>query len=231
MQAMKRKFMVILFMVFCIPFLLAGCGHKPDLPPPGDIWTDPPTSPVVITSIAPTRGTTGTRVTITGYNFGNPSVNNTNVQGNNRVTFNGVAVRDKQNSQSSNVSGYISWSNTHIVVEVPDEATTGDVLVTVKNFSSNGMKFEVIPVIEQINPDSGLPGTPVSITGTGFGSSQGSSFVLFNNTKAAIKSWSSKNIVVYVPNETSIETYYVVVNVSGITSNVKKFEVTQQESE
>jgi hypothetical protein len=53
------------------------------------------------------------------------------------------------------------------------------------------------PVVTSIYPASGAPGTPVTITGTGFGTTQGT--VAFDGVPAAVVSWSATSIVAEVP--------------------------------
>ena len=110
----------------------------------------------VITSLSPTSGAVGSPVTITGSNFGSS-------QGTGSVTFNGTPA---------SVS---SWSNTSISTAVPSGATAGNVVVNVNSTISNSMAFTVVPTpsITSLSPTSGSVGTPVTINGSNFGSSQG----------------------------------------------------------
>lgn len=55
------------------------------------------------------------------------------------------------------------------------------------------------PSITGLTPTSGAVGASVTIAGSGFGSSQGSSTVKFNGTTATVTSWSASSIVVTVP--------------------------------
>src|SRR5262249_38949360 len=83
------------------------------------------------------------------------------------------------------------WSATSIVAAVPGGATTGNVVVTVGGQPSNGANFTVtppIPAITNLNPTSGAVGTLVTITGTDFGATQGTSTVAFNGTAAKHRS-------------------------------------------
>ena len=58
------------------------------------------------------------------------------------------------------------------------------------------------PAITSLSPTSGAVGASVTITGTNFGSTQGTSTVTFNGTTATtITSWSATSIVVPVPAE------------------------------
>ena len=161
-----------------------------------------------ITSLSQTSGAVGVPVTVTGTNFGS-------AQGTSTVTFNGI---------SATVS---NWSATSIITSVPAGATTGPVVVTVGGVQSNGMTFTVVPApsISGINPTSGPLGTPVTITGANFGSSQGSSTVTFNGLSAGTATtWSAGSISIPVPNGASSGN--VVVTVLGTASNGVAFTVT-----
>ncbi|PYU04669.1 MAG: hypothetical protein DMG33_13375, partial [Acidobacteria bacterium] len=112
-----------------------------------------------ITSLSPTSGPVGTAVTITGANFGV-------TQGTSTVSFNGTTATPT------------SWSSTSIVAPVPNGAASGNVTVTVGGQASNGIAFIVpviAPSIASVSPSSGSAGTSVTITGTGFGTTQGTS--------------------------------------------------------
>src|SRR5207245_1330773 len=118
-----------------------------------------------ITSLNPASGLVGASVTIAGANFGA-------TQGTSTVTFNGTAATAT------------SWSATSIVVPVPTGATSGNVVVTVGGVASNGVTFTVLPAptITSLTPVRGPVGTLVTITGTTFGATQGTSTVAFNGT-------------------------------------------------
>ena len=114
-------------------------------------------TPPTITSLNPTSGTVGTSVTISGSNFGSS-------QGTSTVKFNGTTAVPT------------SWSSTSIVAPVPSGATTGNVVITVSGVASGGVNFTVTsspPTITSLNPASGTVGTSVTISGSNFGSSQG----------------------------------------------------------
>jgi YD repeat-containing protein len=82
------------------------------------------------------------------------------------------------------------------------------------------------PSITSLSPTFGLVGSSVTITGTGFGPSQGTSTVTFNGTPATSTSWSMTTIVVQVP--TGATTGNVVVTVNGQASSGVSFAVGQQ---
>jgi hypothetical protein len=80
------------------------------------------------------------------------------------------------------------------------------------------------PTVTAIAPSSAAIGASVTISGSGFGSTQGTSSVKFNGTVATnIKSWGSSSIAVIVPSGTT--TGSVTVTVSGKTSNGVTFTV------
>jgi IPT/TIG domain-containing protein/fibronectin type III domain protein len=72
------------------------------------------------------------------------------------------------------------------------------------------------PTIASVTPSIGPPGTVVTITGTNFGATQGTSKVTFNGVAATPTSWSDTSIVVPAPAGGSPGS--VVVNVAGVDS-------------
>src|SRR5271157_1284287 len=190
--------------VLCLVALsILGCGSQQSNSMP----SPPPLAPG-ITSLNPTSGLVGASVTITGANFGA-------TQGTSTVTFNGTAATPT------------SWNGTGIVAPVPAGATTGNVVVTVGGVASNGVTFTVTvpaPNITSLSVSSGPVGTPVTITGTNFGTTQGTSTVTFNGTLAEATSWGATGIVTAVPSGAT--TGDVVVTVVGAASNGVEFTVT-----
>src|SRR6266849_1381911 len=79
------------------------------------------------------------------------------------------------------------------------------------------------PTITSLTPNSGAVGASVTIAGSNFGATQGTSTVTFNGTTATATSWSATSIVAVVP--TGATTGNVVVTVSGLASNGKSFTV------
>src|SRR5882757_2495925 len=80
------------------------------------------------------------------------------------------------------------------------------------------------PTISNLSPATGAVGALVTITGTNFGTTQGTSTVKFNGTTATVNSWvSSTTIKVFVP--TGATTGNVVVTVSNKASNGSAFTV------
>ncbi|MGH7746176.1 MAG: IPT/TIG domain-containing protein, partial [Candidatus Dormibacteria bacterium] len=164
-----------------------------------------------ITNLSPASGTVATSIQINGTGFGYDQSTGT-------VTFNGVAANP------------VSWSPTQIVTYPPVGATTGNVVVTVSGNPSAGVNFTVqsSPAISGLTPTNGVVGTVVTIAGTGFGTSQGSSTVTFNGTTASPSVWGNNGITVPVPTGTT--TGNVLVTVGGVTSNSISFTLDPQPS-
>ncbi len=163
------------------------------------------TSSPNITSLSQTSGPVGTPVTITGSNFGVTT---------GTVTFNGTAGIPT------------NWSATSITVPVPVGATTGDLVVTAAGVASNAEAFTVTPSpnITSLSQTAGPVGTPVTITGSNFGATQGTSAVTFNGTPGIPTNWSATSISVPVPSGAT--TGNVVVTVGGVSGNGVNFTVT-----
>src|SRR5258707_1209858 len=79
------------------------------------------------------------------------------------------------------------------------------------------------PSITSLSVTTGAVGAVVTITGTGFGATQGSGTVSFNGTAATVTSWSATSLVTTVP--TGATTGNVVVFASGVNSNGSSFTV------
>lgn len=95
------------------------------------------------------------------------------------------------------------------------------------SFSFPGCTAGAAPSITNLSPTSGAVGASVTIAGTNFGSTQGTSTVTFNGTTATtITSWSTTSIVATVP--TGATTGNVVVTVSTVASNGSAFTVVSQ---
>jgi hypothetical protein len=166
------------------------------------------TPPPSITGLSVSSGAVGASVTISGSGFGSP-------QGSGTVSFNGTAATSVAN-----------WATGSITVTVPSGATTGNVIVTAGGVASNGISFTVVPApnMTKLSVTSGPVGTAVTITGTNFGSVQGSGTVTFNGIVATtITKWTATSIATKVP--TGATTGNVVVHTSGVASNGIKFTV------
>lgn len=104
-----------------------------------------------ISSLSPNIGPVGSAVTIAGGNFGS-------IQGASTVSFNGT------------VASVSSWSSTSITANVPQGATSGNVVVTVGSQWSNGVRFNLpqpsATYIQGNSADPAGPQTAVSVAYT-----------------------------------------------------------------
>ena len=83
-----------------------------------------------------------------------------------------------------------------------------------------GLEGQAAPVITSISPESGTNYHRVTITGTGFGSSQGTSTVTFAGTEASrYYEWSDTEIEARPPTSLAHGASAVVVTVGGVASN------------
>jgi RHS repeat-associated protein len=152
-----------------------------------------------ISSVSPAWGPISGTVTVNGTGFG-PN------EGNGEVYFNGTMA-----------NGVVSWNNNNIVVVVPYNATTGPVTVTTSGLTSNNVSFTVegTLAVTGISPTAGPIGSPLTITGTGFGTSQASSTVTLNGVPLTVSSWSDTSIAAVIPSGSM--TGAVTVNVEDLT--------------
>ena len=150
------------------------------------------TSPY-LTNISPTQVKAGDRLTLTGGNFGSR-------RGTGYVLF------------ASNIrpfaADYVSWSDRRIVVEVPASARSGNVQITSSNGTSGTRRLTVESKslqITSISPSRVRYGQTITIRGTAFGASRGTSRVIFHGGKQPNAShyvlWSDTQIRVRVPTE------------------------------
>ncbi|HKS65629.1 MAG TPA: IPT/TIG domain-containing protein [Candidatus Acidoferrales bacterium] len=157
------------------------------------------------------EGSVGTSVTISGSDFGSS-------QGSSTVTFGGTSAGTAP-----------TWTATSIVIPVPSGAPVGSdaVVVTVAGVASNNDKTFTVtgpaPNIASLSPNTGPATTLVTITGTNFGSTQGTSTVTFTGIATNPISWNSTTIVAPVP--AGAATGNVIVTVNGVASNGKMFTV------
>lgn len=98
-----------------------------------------------VVSLSPASGTAGTSVTINGAGF----------TGATSVKFDGVAA-----------PGFTVGSDTQITATVPPLAIDGNVTVTTSGGTSNGVPFDVVPVVGNFAPTHGVAGQVVDVTGT-----------------------------------------------------------------
>ena len=183
----------------------------------------------VIEAVNPGFGPEGTPVAISGTSLG-PAIEAS--QKWSGVSFNGVWASAS------------AWSDTEIRVAVPAGVSSGLIVVTVGEQSSNGSAFTVTedkrvtwvavasvrdeesgPAIRKMKPDLGQAGASVKVKGSNFGASQGTSTVTFNGRGTSPSRWSDTKIRVAVP--AGATTGPVVVTVDGKASEGVPFTVTE----
>jgi hypothetical protein len=131
----------------------------------------------------------GTPITINGTGFGPVNVIHL-------VYIGGV---------STNI---VSWTDTQVVATVTAGVQSGTAYVAVTTpdgqsyVNSNAVPFTLapsVPTITGLTPSTGPAGTPVTITGTNFGSTQGDSQVQIGNLPLNVQTWSDTAIVAVIP--------------------------------
>lgn len=145
------------------------------------LWFAPTARPVV-TAVTPSVAAPGSVVTILGSGFGS-------VQRTGRVTFGGV-------------SGTVRfWSDNSIRVIVPKMTSAAYVGVWQSGAPSNGLLFDPIlpPKITGVSKPRAVRGDVVTVTGTNFGSSQGSARLTLGGTELTPSKWSSSKITFTMP--------------------------------
>jgi hypothetical protein len=152
-----------------------------------------------ISSFSPSSGAIGKQVTIYG----------TFVSGQYYTVYFG----------SSSVSAYAS-SSSAIIVNVPSGLSGGDYKISVtvggQTITAPGTFTVTTPSITSFSPTSGVPGTIVTINGTGFNSTYYNT-VTFGSINATVLSSSDNVIKAIVPSNTGNGAMKITVNTSGQT--------------
>src|SRR5262249_54163908 len=167
-----------------------------------------------VTGVSPASGLVGSQVQISGSGFGA-------TQGTSVVAF-GYNIPGTGLAYTS--ATVVSCSDTQIVAVVPSTTNVGPVKVTVGGVASNANIYFSVPPpqVSSISPTSGVSGTQVTVTGTGFQATQGNNGLYFFNGsltyKATASSWSDTQIVASVPS--GAQTGPVEVMVSSVASNL-----------
>jgi uncharacterized protein YjdB len=162
-------------------------------------------NPPNITSVSPTTGAAGTQVTISGSGFGTP-------QGTGTVWL------------GSTYGAVVSWIDTQIVANVAAISQSGTVQVQQGGVLSNAVSFTVnTATITNVSPSSGVPGTQVTITGSGFGAERGTGQVWLGTANGVVQSWSDTQIVAEVALGSMSGNAQILQN--GVMSNAVPFDV------
>ncbi|MHC9543626.1 MAG: beta strand repeat-containing protein [Vulcanimicrobiota bacterium] len=166
-----------------------------------------PTTPPAITSQAPNPATAGAAVTLTGTSF--PTTGGW-------LTVNGTIVSS------------VTWTATTAAFTVPAGITANASVIIGGGAGGASAAYTLVVttggtvVISGISPSTVVSGaaTPVTITGTGFGTPQGTSYVTFGTTQVtAVTTWSATSIVVNTPTTLAAGNTTITVTVGTATSN------------
>ncbi|RYC51264.1 IPT/TIG domain-containing protein [Flagellimonas olearia] len=172
----------ILASIFILALLLYISCDKDDDPTP-----DPEPQEVEITSFSPTSGTVGTEVTINGKNFSSAKEEN-------NVTF------------GSFKAPVVEASPIKLVVQVPTNAVTGKITITVGSSSAtSATNFEVLETAEPVSitgfaPKNGDFETIVTIDGSNFSETLAENIVKFGEIQAEVTGATTSKLNVKVPN-------------------------------
>jgi IPT/TIG domain len=156
-----------------------------------------------IQSVTPAEAEPGAVLQIAGEHFGNTagSKDPNTMFGVNDVLIGGVPGRIRK------------WRDDKIDVEIPANATSGEVVVRLASSDplpdgsccapvqyaiSNSAPVKLLPSI-RVDPVSGPVGTKVVMFGKGFGTMTTDDAVLFNGRPSTVAQWSDKVVVVHVP--------------------------------
>jgi transglutaminase-like putative cysteine protease len=146
----------------------------------------------VISSIDPKIGRMGDVITIAGKNFGESREES-------HVTVAGISPTN---------SSYYLWEDDRIMVRIPEFGESGLLYVHTNGGKSNGVLFSnsasvpkpvngeelgLNPKILSINPQTGVPGTVITIAGSNFGVSQEGSLTSTLNDSGVFFSWDYKS--------------------------------------
>ncbi|MBN2081439.1 IPT/TIG domain-containing protein [bacterium] len=147
-----------------------------------------------VSGLNPTAAYWGEDVTLTGDTFGTYS------ETSDFVTF--------PDLDGGSIAGAIvSWTETEIVVTVPEDSVTGYVSVVIESTVSLSPDELTIlnPIITSIDPERGFVEQPLTVDGYGFGAAQGDSTVIIGSTDvtSAVSTWGETEIVLTVPAEIS----------------------------
>jgi hypothetical protein len=145
----------------------------------------------------------GTQVTLSGSGFGSQ-------QGNGVVQL------------GTGLGSVVSWSDSQVVANVSTGSSSGVAQIVQNNLASNTVAFTVnTATIGNVTPSGGLPGTQVTITGSGFGASQGSGIVWLGTAAGIVTNWSDGQVVATVAAGSNTGNAQVLQN--GVWSNSVAF--------
>ena len=128
----------------------------------------------------------------------------------------------------------IGRTNDHAVMTMKGPVATGTTTTSFSYSESSQVALSIAslrpvatssaPALTSLSPSTGTAGTMVTVNGSNFGASAGTSSVRFNGTPASPSSWSNTRIAAPVP--AGATTGNVVVTVNGASSNAMPFTVS-----
>jgi RHS repeat-associated protein len=179
------------------------------------VWMYPGSSPNLST-----RTTTGSNLNTQSTSFAHDVIPFWVKLARTGSTFNGYISNDGVNWTQVGTSQTISMAQLAYVGLAAANWWNNTSLLTA-TFDNVSITPGTMPVISGLSPNSGGIGAQVTVTGSNFGSSQGSSTLTFNGVlPTSISSWTNGQIVATVPSNAS--TGPVVVTVNSIGSNTNQ---------
>jgi len=122
---------------------------------------------------------------------------------------------------------YISGTGTFTFNASQCEITNGvGIVISGVSYQNGSIGSGTSATINSFNPTSGSVGTALTIKGTNFGSTQGTSTVKFGSTAATVTSWSDTSIAATVPTLTAGGYIFSVTTTSGTANSATQFTVT-----
>jgi hypothetical protein len=153
--------------------------------------------------------------------------------GHSYITVEGTGFGATQGSSTVQIGGYTMtpsvWSDTKITGLIPTSIVTAESKNVVVNAGTASNSFSIVcyPYITGLSAASQMAGTSITITGYGFGASQGTSTSFFNGTVGGTAiSWVNTSIVMNVPMTATSGLVSVEVNPGGLSSNGVNLTVT-----
>lgn len=161
------------------PFLVRVAGSGEVSSPPVTI-----TLGLLISSFAPTIAAPGMQVTITGNGFLARTAHD-------RVFLGSARMR------------VLSATSTSLVVEVPEGAATGNILVELqtggRTTSATPLTIRAMPTITAIDPVSGVVGATLHVRGTGFGTDIRAVQALVGTVPLTLRGITDTDLTVEIP--------------------------------
>jgi regulation of enolase protein 1 (concanavalin A-like superfamily) len=143
-------------------------------------------------------------------------------------TFSSYTSLDGVNWVQRGASQAISMAQTvYVGLAVNSGSSTAMATATFDNVSVSSASASA-PVISGVSATTGAVGSPVVITGTGFGATQGSSVVRLNGVAVPVNTWSGSSISVTIPAGATTGPLAVSVAPAMNDSNPVVFTVTTQ---